>query len=96
MNEGIPEIKMISFDAGIVANRMQLLAKIKPLAWESYLVRREAGLEADLNIDFSRPVKETQLAVLNSIFDIDAKILFTVLDEELQAHPEIFLRTEED
>ncbi len=87
---------MIRFDAGLVANRLRLLAEIKPLAWESYLIRRKAGLEPDLNIDFSEPVPETQLALLNSIFDIDAKVFFTVSNEELQEHSEVFLRPEED
>lgn len=91
-----PQIETITFDAGVVANRMQLLMQIKPLAWQSYLMRREAGKEIDLNIDFSQPVSRTQLATFGNMFDIDAFLFFSVRDEELQANPELFLRPEED
>ena len=91
-----PKIETMTFDVGIVANRMRLLMQIKPLAWQSYAVRREAGREVDLNIDFSKPVSRTQLATFGSIFDIDAFLFFSVSDEELQANSQLFLRPEED
>ncbi len=96
MIDKAPKIETVTFDAGVVANRLQLLAQIKPLAWESYLIRRKVGQEAALNIDFSKPVPFTQLSVLNSIFDINAATFFTVSDEELQTNSEVFLRPEEN
>ncbi len=96
MIDKAPKIEVITFDAGVVANRMRLLQAVKPLAWQSYLMRRESGQEECLNIDFSKPVSRAQLSVFNSIFDIDAAVLFTVSDEELQTNPEVFLRPEED
>jgi len=90
--EKIP--RQIMFDATTVANRMKLLEETKPLAWQTYMVRL-AMKDPQLMIDFTKPVPESALVVLNSIFDIDSVIFFTVDDEEIENNPEIFLRPEE-
>jgi hypothetical protein len=96
MSEKIPKVEMVTFNPGVVANRMELLAQIKPMAFETYMMQRRAGVEPGVLIDFSKPVSRERLSVLNSIFNIDAAIFFTVSDEELQNNQEMFLRPEED
>lgn len=96
MSEKNPHNESITFDPGVVANRMELLAQVKPMAYETYMLQRAAGIDPDAMVDFSKPVPRAQLAFLNRIFDIDAVDFFTATDEDFVNIIALRLRPEED